>query len=110
MINKQNGLKLFIVVAFLAGIYFAYGDIPDYNRQRQDFSDIGVTPDSIYLRTNNISLVRIGLGDVHYYCPNPIYVHIGNATMVLREINGIIYIEGPEVVFDHSSKQTKEET
>ena len=94
MINKQNGLKLFIVVAFLAGIGFAYEGIPDYNRQRQDFADIGVTPDSIYLRTNNISLVNIGSGEHHVYCKNPIYIHIGNATMVLREINGTIHIEG----------------
>ena len=92
--NKRLFVILCSLVVVFAGLKYYESTVP-----KPKYVDIGITPDSVFVNTNNLTINDLGTGEIHFYCSkSEFYIHIGNATMILREVNGTIQIEGVEFI------------
>jgi len=92
--NKQT-LGAFLIVGITIGLgsYLAWWQTEqDYRKWQEEY-------DAYRKQTINNITIGDGSGEIHFHCPtSEFYIHIGNSTIVLREINGIIYVEGLKIL------------
>ena len=91
MNKTEKGFAVVCIIVAASVLYLQYWA----STQPKQYADIGLEGDQITFRSNTINVTNLGGGNYTYYCNVPeLYIQIGNATMVLRDINGTIYIEG----------------